>query len=61
MTRKDYELVAQALNSTQLAEVFSLPHFQQWTADVEAVADALAADNDRFDRERFLAACRGDN
>jgi hypothetical protein len=30
--------------------------YDQWRADVEAVADACAADNGRFDRGRFLRA-----
>lgn len=62
MTRKDYELIARALQA-------SLPDDPVWdTHDlavahrqrgrtVHCIADALAADNPRFDREGFLAAC----
>jgi hypothetical protein len=30
---------------------------QQWTNDVVVIADAFSADNPRFDRRRFYAAC----
>jgi hypothetical protein len=57
MTRKDYVLLAEALNAA----------FSRSTADKAdkadgiaraaiELADALAADNPRFDRERFLKA-----
>ena len=54
MTRKDYILIAAALNDAA-----------RWPTSVErrsldmiadALADALARDNPRFDRERFLKA-----
>jgi hypothetical protein len=31
----------------------------QWSRDVAAVADVFAADNGRFQRERFYRACGG--
>ena len=46
MTRKDYILIAKAIQeSTDKTEI------------AYAIATVLAADNPRFDRARFLAAC----
>lgn len=71
MTRKDYVLIAETLrrrreelvpyaeNTYDHAEVA-----RHWIGKLEGVdsasrclADALVADNPRFDRERFLVAC----
>lgn len=57
MTKKDYELIARALKSTHQTVNVPTRVAQQWANDVCAIADALAQDNPRFDRERFLAAC----
>lgn len=58
MTRKDYILLANALASAKPEYVpTASPFNEQWRDDCEAVADALAADNARFERERFLKAC----
>lgn len=49
MTRKHYQALANALaNATDLTDAR------------ERIADVMAADNPRFDRTRFLAACDGD-
>ena len=56
MTRKDYERLAAALLRTR---PMSDDRFDGWKDAVEAVAGALADDNPRFDRARFLAACNG--
>lgn len=60
MTKKDYELIAAAVRHErgEWAE-------DTWTKDIEigraavvlAIAHALAQDNPRFDRDRFLKAC----
>lgn len=50
MTRKDYQLIAQAI-----ADVWCENTAQLYIA--ESIADALAQDNPRFDRARFLDAC----
>ncbi len=50
MTRKDYELIAQAI-----ADVWCDAVAQKDIA--ESLAEALAGDNPRFDRARFLSAC----
>jgi hypothetical protein len=70
MTRKDYILIAAALKGDaahlQANAVYSdystMPSwnkgaYDQWNTTVLAVADALARDNARFDRARFLTAC----
>ena len=56
MTRRDYVRIASALRRSQ--PFADEPHsFEQWTDDVRGIADVLAADNPRFDRSRFFAAC----
>ena len=57
MTRKDYILIAEAIEP-----VISASHFDSARKDgarrvAVRVAAALSADNPRFDRERFLKAC----
>jgi len=52
MSRKDYQLIAQALRSSW--EDHGTPPSPDDTA--HAIADALQADNPRFDRDRFLIA-----
>lgn len=71
MTRKDYVLLSDAIKSWSLPEG-GVRHqtrldvmgpsfcrgYQMAHADTaRAVADALAQDNPRFDRARFLKAC----
>ena len=60
MTRKDYILIAAAIR-TALEDIIReanrgvlLPQFETLA---DAIAKALASDNPRFDRERFLKAC----
>jgi hypothetical protein len=60
MTRKDYVLIAAAL--ARPIDAFDTPletHAAScaWAQACDNVADALAKDNSRFDRERFLTAC----
>jgi uncharacterized membrane protein YjgN (DUF898 family) len=52
MTRKDYNLIAEVIaNSQGLTRVGII------NTVAERMADALQADNPRFDRARFLTAC----
>ena len=68
MTRKDYIILAEALNITmarvELDEVNESQQYPHAAAGVMAVAeelaDALKRDNGRFDREHFLAVVRGE-
>jgi hypothetical protein len=53
MTKKDCELIAQALrNAGQLQSALS-PN----VVACQYVADALARDNPKFNRAKFIAAC----
>jgi hypothetical protein len=54
MTRKDYQLIAEVFaNFGQMIELE-----ETIGADIARnLADALEADNPRFDRHRFLVAC----
>lgn len=54
MTRKDYVALAEAFRAVT-TEPWTDGE-DTWVRCLEAVADVLAADNPRFDRERFLAA-----
>jgi hypothetical protein len=62
MTRKDYVKLADALRgSTPVFSVGSDPdvtraRVAQHRACIKAIADVLAGDNGRFDRERFYRA-----
>ena len=57
MTRKDYVLIADTF--AKFAKIRDLDQSINWSeADlVRNLADALQADNPRFDRARFLVAC----
>lgn len=66
MTRKDYERIAKALADAHAAVHGLVPEVQSryhsgidWATS--SIADALEAENPRFDRNRFLdAANHGD-
>jgi hypothetical protein len=57
MTRKDYQLISQVF--ANFGKIQQLDQTINWTgADLARnLADALQADNPRFDRARFLEAC----
>lgn len=55
MTRKDYERIVSAIRGVAKAKGATVPKPIVETA--QSISDALAADNPRFDRERFLKAC----
>ena len=57
MTRKDYQLLAQAFAATMPTGVTDRARLDQWHADVLSVSNALAGDNARFDRFKFHTAC----
>jgi hypothetical protein len=69
VTRKDYELIAAALRATRISIANGYPaatddaeryrdaqRIAVHRATCYALADALATDNPRFDRARFLTA-----
>lgn len=68
MTRKQFQALADALAHSRptVPAVFqygsasywaSRAKYVQWGEDIERVADVLALQNERFDRERFYRAC----
>ena len=58
MTRKDFDLIANVLAECHRT---SRNRVDQSNVDhvIEEMADALVKTNPRFDRERFVTACRG--
>ena len=55
MTKKDYKLIALSIATVKASsEVHNHPMIK-WVA--EELADNLAQDNPRFDKNKFLAAC----
>jgi hypothetical protein len=59
MTRKDYVLLAQALAVARPSPGDAKIAWITWRLDCKCIADALAADNNRFERQRFIDACEG--
>jgi len=55
MTRKDYELIAEAIATTRGHAYADQLYIVDWIAS--DVAEALRTTNPRFDREWFLKAC----
>jgi hypothetical protein len=60
MTRKDYELLADAIRVSINLNKFH-PQYEQRLSAIESVinelADRLVRENPRFDRQRFEKAC----
>ena len=56
MTRKDYEVVAEALAEAR-PDPLDVDQVKQWQRDVVAIAAALIDENPRFNQDRFLDAC----
>ena len=60
MSRKDYIRIAAALAESRpaahMAEHIAVHAQWQWTKTRDALVTMLAADNGRFDRERFIRA-----
>ena len=53
MTRKDYQLIAQAMNDEIHGDID--PH--TWMSIVNSLASALGKENERFNRDTFRNAC----
>lgn len=49
MTKKDYQLIANALNILLLTDTGA--EWDQWRNTVDVIATALASDNPAFDRD----------
>ena len=58
MTRKDYVLVAKAIDETRIAYgTNDCPPEHVLTSVARILARAFKTDNSRFDRDRFASAC----
>ena len=60
MTRKDYKLIARALYQSKPERnwpSYGKGEVPQWVQDRNAICEALATDNPRFDPVKFLSAC----
>jgi len=55
MTKKDYELIADALNAA-MPDPDWFAEMSAWRLARDKIADRLQGDNPRFDRKRFIAA-----
>lgn len=56
MTRKDYELIARSIK-WEISGFYGELERTAIASTVERLARAFAAENPRFDRERFIKAC----
>lgn len=63
MTRRDYKVLAAALNSIRpvpgLEGFYLHAAYKTWWGVVRTIADVCESDNDRFDRGLFIKACEG--
>lgn len=63
MTKKDYQLIADALKRAMLNITgydpgeYCLTAYEQWRRDVDAIANACASTNSTFKRSKFYEAC----
>jgi hypothetical protein len=56
MTRKDYQLIADAINLSKWSSGNDI-HLETIRTVAQDLATKLAQENPRFDRARFLTAC----
>lgn len=57
MSKKDYQAIARILYVNDPARGIVVDPADTWRSIVEGLADVLQADNERFDRARFVEAC----
>jgi len=64
MTKKHYEMIAEALNYSRQTAIdeggFEGREERMWVTIVGELSDLFDGDNDRFDANLFFAACGGD-
>lgn len=60
MTRKHFEIVADVMNQNRPKNEYLVDdiRYGQWATDVETLADRFALEYPRFDRDRFISACK---
>lgn len=56
---RHYRVIAAAFSKVKPGDSASINEIAQHTAGSKEMARLFAADNPRFDRERFLEACNG--
>ena len=63
MSRKDYRKIAEILHNCKQSydETDETDETAMWAYIVESLATMLSEDNSRFDRSKFLRACKGEN
>lgn len=59
MTKKDYVAIANVVRST-VTEPSQEVHDPMLYALISGLCEVFAADNERFDRDRFVTACLGE-
>ena len=57
MTRKDYRVIARALNDVKPVDMYPYEGRAIWQRTVHQVTSALAAHYDNFDAVKFANAC----
>lgn len=57
MSTKDYKLIASYLLNSRPSQEDRPEAMGQWIVDVNAIANALREDNERFDCRLFKKAC----
>ena len=60
MTRKDYQLIADALNANKPHELATEIEKSRWAGILYDLGQALKSDNPRFDYGRFREACNAE-
>lgn len=57
MSKKDYQAIARMLHGADPAGTAVTDPADTWRSIVEGMANVLADDSPRFDRQRFIEAC----
>lgn len=57
MSRKDYELIAKAINEERIAVSLNADYVRALMLMSHRLASALLSDNPRFNRATFINAC----
>jgi hypothetical protein len=61
MSKKDYQAIARAFWEARPISAERTGPRSDWQRAIDTVANVMAADNPRFDRQRFTTACESGN